>query len=500
MKSTKIFFGWLLASLALLVFFNPYFAYGADRIDAISAIDTNSSNSYTQIRPGTVYTFPLTADMFTQFAATGSAGAPIALSQLRGSNIDVKYTCNRSNVVKEISLITAQFNGVETACVKLEFAEKLVSVKPVDFKLTLYLTVDGKRNEASAVTISSKFENEEMKIDKTYDSVSIASGQVLSSSAYIAELDIDIGADVHLFARIQEGQKYYAVASNALENSDNNMIEQFPKIVTAIHIRAVNLRPVGNCISMNDIGYYYVYTGNGVFLGDTTERLPYHDLYYLTSEKIVMNTQNDGGANDGYPLGGISGNTQAENAARKEMQRAVADSLASNSKLAKVVVKNVAEVTSGELRVMFETATLAKLRAEYVADTLLPNGTAVQGRIVINPALAVRLDRDILLGVYISGEPVEKVAALFNRSYSNALDVISLSHDGSYGMPVRIVAKVANIDVAAKNLYFYSYDAQSNSFKRLTLKNSHMDKSGYLYFDTVFGGYIIVSEGALVKR
>jgi len=51
-----------------------------------------------------------------------------------------------------------------------------------------------------------------------------------------------------------------------------------------------------------------------------------------------------------------------------------------------------------------------------------------------------------------------------------------------------------------KNLYFYCYDKRKNSYKRIANPNCYVDKNGYLHFNTIYGGYIIVSEGPVTKQ
>ena len=52
-----------------------------------------------------------------------------------------------------------------------------------------------------------------------------------------------------------------------------------------------------------------------------------------------------------------------------------------------------------------------------------------------------------------------------------------------------------------KNLYFYSYDAATNTYRRIEKSSYWIDANGYMHFATEYAGDIIISsKGALERK
>ena len=135
-------------------------------------------------------------------------------------------------------------------------------------------------------------------------------------------------------------------------------------------------------------------------------------------------------------------------------------------------------------------------RLRYEHDTLV--GNAVQVRTSIPEP--VKITTDLLMSAYVSGTNVDKTKAFFEKWYSNKLRVISFEQQGTWGQPVTIAAKVDFTGMDTTRLFFYSYDKNANSFKRITAPAYWIDKNGYLRFATEHAGDIVISEGTLVKK
>ena len=193
------------------------------------------------------------------------------------------------------------------------------------------------------------------------------------------------------------------------------------------------------------------------------------------------------------------GGTQEEKAAKEAVADAADEAAQSGSDMASVSAENIESISSAELEAMYKAASLAKMKAIYTADTTNTRGS-IEGRIEINPALAVKLNKDIYLGVHTSGAEVNRISSLFKRTYSNQLCVIHLSHRGSYGMKVKIAAKISLDNADPGNIYLYHYDNATNSFKPFAAPEMFVDKNGYLHFDTIYGGDVIVSEYPLNRK
>jgi hypothetical protein len=76
---------------------------------------------------------------------------------------------------------------------------------------------------------------------------------------------------------------------------------------------------------------------------------------------------------------------------------------------------------------------------------------------------------------------------------------VSFGQQGSFGQSVTIATKVAD-GLNTDNLYFYSYNRETNTFNRIPTANPRMDANGYVHFTTELAGAIIISDGALTRR
>jgi serine/threonine protein kinase len=176
---------------------------------------------------------------------------------------------------------------------------------------------------------------------------------------------------------------------------------------------------------------------------------------------------------------------------------AVNTTMLSDSKTASVRIKNAKSVSVEALKAMASTASGYGLGAQLNADIM--RGDTVSGRITINPA-KVTGSGDVQLGVYVDDDHVEAMQDRFERSYQNDFRIIYLTQDGGYGMTVYISAKLDLVYFDTSNLYFYSYNPATDEYKTLTNTNAKIDNNGYIQFQTDTGNFIIVSEGALVRK
>ena len=107
---------------------------------------------------------------------------------------------------------------------------------------------------------------------------------------------------------------------------------------------------------------------------------------------------------------------------------------------------------------------------------------------------------DMKVSGWMKSSIVDNRKAFFEKWYVNKLRIIHLDHTGSFGQAVEIAAKVDLNGMDTKELYFYSYDKATNSYKRIEKAAYWIDRNGYLHFTTELAADIVVSEGALEKK
>ena len=133
---------------------------------------------------------------------------------------------------------------------------------------------------------------------------------------------------------------------------------------------------------------------------------------------------------------------------------------------------------------------------EYRHDTM--DGKAVGVRVYVPKPELVKTD--LMVSGYVKGSAVDKVRALFEKYFNNKIRVIHLDQKEDWGQPVQIAAKVDLSGMDTNKLYFYSYNAKTNTYRRIVKPAYWIDANGYLRFTTEYAGDIIISEGSLVKK
>lgn len=111
-----------------------------------------------------------------------------------------------------------------------------------------------------------------------------------------------------------------------------------------------------------------------------------------------------------------------------------------------------------------------------------------------------KLTTDMQVSGYVNGGVVNRPRAFFEKWYRNKLKVIHLAHTGSFGLPVEIAAKADLDGMDTANLFFYSYDNESNGYRLIEKPAYWIDRNGYLHFTTELAGDIIISDGKLEQK
>ncbi len=173
----------------------------------------------------------------------------------------------------------------------------------------------------------------------------------------------------------------------------------------------------------------------------------------------------------------------------------IKEMLNSENKNASVLVENAKTVSSATLRDMAQAAAKKGGQATLMADTVVKGVT--EGRLYLDAQKAANLKGEIKLGISTSSKAAQSVEKIFHKYFSNNLEVVTLSHSGSFGMPVRAAVK-ADLSGMDKNaLKFYRYDRATNTYNAMRNVNYTIDSHGFVHFTTNMGGDIIITSGAL---
>lgn len=124
------------------------------------------------------------------------------------------------------------------------------------------------------------------------------------------------------------------------------------------------------------------------------------------------------------------------------------------------------------------------------ADTFPFLSSEADVRIVFSPALATK---DIELYGTTRSVTVRVVRRIFENAFGGTASVISLAHQGEFGMEVRVAARVDE-SFTADAVYFYTYNLEAHTISQFVPSFVWLDAYGYLHFTTAVGGEIIVSD------
>ncbi|MCL2035573.1 MAG: hypothetical protein FWG94_12720 [Oscillospiraceae bacterium] len=233
---------------------------------------------------------------------------------------------------------------------------------------------------------------------------------------------------------------------------------------------------------------------------------------YMEDFKLYAQYLGQGGNGGGGGSGGISGSgggssgggitppppttcsvTQA--AANAATQNAIAAAKAEGSTKATAKFRNACKISLSTLKAMANAAKQAGMESlRLQADSM--NENSVDVRITVDPEKSTQ---DLYLSASTSNSQVTRTTNTFAKFFSNDIMTVSLGQEGTFGQDVRIAAKL-NPKLNTDNLVFYTYDRETNTYRRILEPNYRIDANGYVHFDTVLAGDIIISDGVLAKR
>ena len=123
-----------------------------------------------------------------------------------------------------------------------------------------------------------------------------------------------------------------------------------------------------------------------------------------------------------------------------------------------------------------------------------PATSAAQGWIILDPAQAGDEDHTIGLAVYTGSDKTQATRTKLEAVFDGRIEIIQLSHQGSFGMPVEIAAKADLSGLDTGNLKFYRYDSAENTYTALTGQTYQLDEAGYLHFSASQGGAYMITN------
>lgn len=228
--------------------------------------------------------FPLLSDMFKVKAGSTQppAGMLLSAADIRASKIEVRTQIRGgSKVVQAVSIDT------RNSSVEIEFVDEWVSTKEQDFEIFVYLTIDGKRQDADGITIIGTLANPEVEVYAEYDYVDLSSGTVADAQEFVNKIEVDLGNGVSIFTKFFKSKKYYGTATREVDEAADVVLKTYPDIDNVVTLKTVGLNSTGDIVKLDtDYANYYVYNKEMQYVGQANEMLPFSSVYYLANKKL----------------------------------------------------------------------------------------------------------------------------------------------------------------------------------------------------------------------
>lgn len=264
------------------------------------AYDANNNTSSTDlsVRAGDTIEVPLTGSVFTYDGEELAADAAITSALIRSGKVTVRTSVRSgSKVIEKISLNYKKFGaeiagGEKTAYIKIEFVDQFVSTKDIDFDASVYLVINGTRQDDYALDLAGTIKNNVTEVYEGDDYVDLSDGQVVEAMDYVKKIEADLGNNVSVHTKMFKGKKYYGSASLTPDSNDLKIMADNADIELAYTLKTVGINSTADKVEFDLDDTFYVYSldkeGNLVYVGKSNELLPLASKYYLAGKELVL--------------------------------------------------------------------------------------------------------------------------------------------------------------------------------------------------------------------
>jgi hypothetical protein len=396
------------------------------------------------------------------------------------------------------------------AYVYIAFIDRLDSVNAIDFDFVVYLTESGTRvvenGYPDGIRFIGSIANRGMDVNSNIDFIHSYDYPVFYVIGNTGLVEIESGVGLSIWSSLDRGNKYYLYADDESTAGDNAVIARYPTISKVYHLVTDGSWDLANSyVTLHDSNMY-VYDSNLNYLGTTADKLRYSAVYYLSSSRLNMGSQNNNdqgedNSNQSSSSGESASNQQQNNASNpSDVNRAAAveevvDTILDAKRAGEAPVvkyKNISRISRNTMRSMAEAAGNTPVRVH--ADTTFPdNPRFVDVRVTFDPAKA---QKAIDVSASTTSPQANSVRRLLDNYYDNMLKVIEFKQQSDFGMPMEIAVYVGEVE-NPEDLELYHYDRGANVKTRLTDVDYWIDSRGYIHFITSRAGYIVISDGTL---
>jgi hypothetical protein len=174
--------------------------------------------------------------------------------------------------------------------VKIKFVEYYVATGDVDYELTVYLMIDGKRQNDYEVTISGNMDNTHRDVYADDDYFDGSQGEVADCVEYAKSVEFDLGQGVSIYTKMFKDKKYYGIVTRDADDAADVVFTKYPDVDSVYILKTIGLNSTADTVKLNNeiSGDYFVYDANMNYLGKSNESLKYSTRYYLANKKLEV--------------------------------------------------------------------------------------------------------------------------------------------------------------------------------------------------------------------
>lgn len=226
-----------------------------------------------------------------------NAGGRLDKRQINDAKLAVKATvASGSKAVEDMTV--DKTNGR----VEIRYRQEFISVEPLDFEFTVYLSLNGKRYSDDGLTITGTLANEVESLWANSDYVDLADGRVALAEEGVPKIQVDVGNGVSFFTKLTKGKKYYGITSLEPDDTDLSVFREYPDVDHVLNVKTINLKANGDIVRLAaDYEGYYVYNSAMEYLGQANQMLPYSTKYYLANKKLDVQPDDSDYEDPGRP-------------------------------------------------------------------------------------------------------------------------------------------------------------------------------------------------------
>lgn len=229
----------------------------------------------------------LTPDMFlgTDGKTLATAANPkiVVREQLRGAKITLRKSSSKGSAAFES--VGLKYDKTKGAYISVQFVKTYPDTKDIAFNTVLYLYEDGKRIDATKITLSGTLANEVVVIDADSDYVDLSEGRVAEAIENVRKIEVYAGSYVTVFTAVTRGKKIYATCTTDIADGEDAIFKAYPGVADVYTLTTLNLRPASKAVKFDLDDVMYVYGADGKYLGTSNNTLAFSEKYYVSEEK-----------------------------------------------------------------------------------------------------------------------------------------------------------------------------------------------------------------------